>query len=397
MKILYVALKESVPGSHGGAVHILEVTRGLEARGHRVTVVAQQGSGAAGQRGSGDADTLTLRGIRVPSNFLLMGSYARVAEIAREVKPDVVMERYYNFAGAGIWFAHRNGLASVLEVNAPMVDPPGTAKARVDALMLGLLSRWAQTQARWAMRIVTPLAATVPAKIAREKIREIPWGANVDWFDPGRVEPKRRLEIRERLGIGERKVVVFLGSFRPWHGVREFCRAARRILQTRQDVAFLMIGAGELLEETRAWVQANGLGQNVFLTGAVRYEDVRDYLACADVGVAPFNTSVHPPLRVGFYWSPLKIHEYMAMGLPTVTIDVHPLNAMIRAEREGLLYREGDEDALAAAIVRLLGDGDWRRKIGENARRRVVENYSWAKHCEKLEQILEEARWAAKS
>ena len=37
-------------------------------------------------------------------------------------------------------------------------------------------------------------------------------------------------------------------------------------------------------------------------------------LAAADIGVAPFDTAAHAPLSLAFYWSPLKVFEYMAGG-----------------------------------------------------------------------------------
>jgi glycosyltransferase involved in cell wall biosynthesis len=151
-----------------------------------------------------------------------------------------------------------------------------------------------------------------------------------------------------------------------------------------------MVGSGELFNETRAFVERNGLGEQIILTGAVPYVQVPFYLALADVGVAPFNTSLHPPLRVGFYWSPLKVHEYMAMGLPVVTIDVNPLNQLVRAGLEGLLYSEGDTPQLRANIKCLLDDPTLARRLGEAARRRVVEHFSWQKHAERLEQVLRE-------
>jgi glycosyltransferase involved in cell wall biosynthesis len=161
-------------------------------------------------------------------------------------------------------------------------------------------------------------------------------------------------------------------------------------LRARGDILFLMVGSGELLPETRAFVTRVGLDKQIILTGAVPYEEVPYYMALADVGVAPFNTAVHPPLRMGFYWSPLKIHEYMAMSLPVVTIDVYPLNQIVRAGQEGLLYREGDSDRLRAHIECLVDDGGLARRLGESGRQRVVEKFSWQKHAEQLEQVLRE-------
>jgi starch synthase len=387
MKVLYVALKESLPGSHGGAVHVLEVARHLARRGHHITVVVKQWAGQPAHQILDDFEIIRLR---VPSQYLLFTKEPTLRSLIHEIAPDVVMERYYNFAGAGIAAAQALRIPALLEVNAPLVDPPGTPKARLDAFMLGWMKRRALAQANAAARIVTPLAATIPAPIPRSKIIEIAWGANVELFDRAALDQSQVEQLRAQLNPQSRRVVVFLGSFRPWHGVREFVNAAGKIAQTRNDILFLMFGSGELLGETRAFVTRNGLDKQIVLIGAVPYEQVPSYLALADVGVAPFNTSLHPPLRVGFYWSPLKVHEYMAMALPVVTIDVNPLNQLVRARQEGLLYREGDSVKLRENIECLVDDAALARRLGQAGRRRVVEQFSWQKHAEQLEQVLRE-------
>ncbi len=78
----------------------------------------------------------------------------------------------------------------------------------------------------------------------------------------------------------------------------------------------------------------------------------------------------------------------MASGLPTITVDRHPLGEVVRDGEEGLHVKEADPAALAAAIERLAGDEPLRRRLGANARRRVVERYSWDKHCAQLEALL---------
>lgn len=387
MKILYVALRESLPGSHGGAVHVLEVARQLARRGHQITAVVKHETGQSSRQ---VLDNFEIIRLRLPSRFLLFTTEPNVRDLIREIAPDVIMERYYNFAGAGIMAAKSLHIPALLEVNAPIVDPPGTTKSRLDALMLGWMSRRALAQANSAARIVTPLAATIPATISRAKIREIPWGANVELFDRAALDRQRVEQLRAQLNPQSRRVVAFLGSFRPWHGVREFVNVAQEITRTRTGILFLMIGSGELLNETRAFVDRNGLDKQIVLTGAVPYDQVPFYLALADVGVAPFNTAVHPPLRMGFYWSPLKVHEYMAMALPVVTIDVNPLNQLVRAGHEGLLYSEGDTAKLRANIECLVDDPPLARHLGQAGRRRVVEQFSWQKHSERLEQVLRE-------
>jgi glycosyltransferase involved in cell wall biosynthesis len=114
-----------------------------------------------------------------------------------------------------------------------------------------------------------------------------------------------------------------------------------------------------------------------------------EVVASADLGIAPYDPSRLAQLKLGFYWSPLKIFEYMASSLPTVTIPRPPLTEIVRDGEEGLFFREGSGEALAAAIARLADDKALRERLGRNARARVVERYSWDVHCAQVEKVLE--------
>jgi glycosyltransferase involved in cell wall biosynthesis len=307
------------------------------------------------------------------------------------------MERYYNMAGAGMLYAHRHHLPSVLEVNALMVDPPGTRKAQVDKMLLRRLEGWATRQCRWAGRIVTPLHTTVPPAIDRAKIAELPWGANVERFDPARINSLDQAQLRRELGLpapeSGARVAVFAGSFRHWHGVETLVEAAFQLIPQDDDLYFLLLGGGPEEEPLRAKVREAGLENRIILTGAIKHDQMPLYLSLADCGVAPFDTSKHPPLRAaGFFWSPLKIFEYMAMGLPTVTADLPPLNQIIRPGQEGALFREGDPADLARALREILAPSptaaQTRATMGRSARASVIQNFSWEAHCRSLDDII---------
>lgn len=332
--------------------------------------------------------------VDIPKTVSFLG-LPHVGRLVRTFQPDVVMERYYNFAGAGMYWAHRLGLPSVLEVNALIVDPPQVRKRRLDDLLGGPMRRWAVAQCRWAKRIVTPLHTTVPDEIPRASIVEIPWGANTARFRPT-VREERAGEIaalRARLGLPpEARIVVFLGSFRAWHGAQEFAEAGRRLADSHRDVYFLLVGKGPQRPAVEACCQESGQMARFRFAGSVPYDDVPFYLGLAEMGVAPFQTRHHPALQAaGFFWSPLKIFEYMAMGLPVVTTAIPPLDRIVRSGKEGLLVPEGDVAALARAIGELLDAPERARVLGQRARQRVVAAYSWTRHCERLEGVLQEA------
>jgi glycosyltransferase involved in cell wall biosynthesis len=119
-------------------------------------------------------------------------------------------------------------------------------------------------------------------------------------------------------------------------------------------------------------------------------------LAGADIGVAPFDLGAHAPLSLGFYWSPLKIFEYMASGLPVVAPAVDRIPSLVASGREGMLYGlpaggGGHADALAETLLGL-SDPAVRAPLGAAARARALRDYSWAAHCRALESAITEAQ-----
>ena len=374
MRILYVASDQRVPGCTGGSVHVLEVARGLAARGHEVHAVVHRAPGAAEEE-KRDGVVWHRVAWRPDHRLFRFRARAAVERVIASLAPQALMERYYNFGGEGILAAEKAAVPSLLEVNSPVVDHPRSVKAALDALALVRpLRRRRERLCRAATALVSPLVEIVP-DFARGKTVRVSWGANVDAFHPSR----RRSEARAALGIPEGAVaVLFSGSFRPWHGVPVLEAAARR-LSHRTDLYFLLAGG------PRAGEAAGYRGRRL---GRLAYEKMPELVASADVGAAPYDTRRLGQLRLGFYWSPLKIFEYMASALPTVTIARPPLDEVVREEREGLHFREGDDTDLARVLERLAGDAVLRARLGTEARARVVESYSWARHCEQLESVL---------
>ncbi len=374
MRVLYAACDQVLPAPTGGSVHVLEVTRGLAARGHDVHAVLRTTPGSVA-REQCEGATLHRVGWTPPTRFCRFRARPRIEALIRELRPDVVMERYYNFGGEGVLAAEACGVPSLLEVNSPVVDHPGSRKALLDAaLLVRPMRRYRERLCRSATGLIAPLREIVP-EFARAKTEVVTWGANVETFSPAR----RSTQVRRGLGIPDGAVaVLFSGSFRPWHGVHVF-EAAARLLSARDDVYFVLAGGPE---------SGPAFGYRGRLLGRVPYERMPDVVAACDVGVAPYDCARMPELRLGFFWSPLKIFEYMASGLPSVTIARAPLDQIVRAGQEGLHVRDGNARDVADALARLCDDAALRARLGSQARARVVAHFSWQRHCEQLESVL---------
>jgi glycosyltransferase involved in cell wall biosynthesis len=380
VKLLYVASDQKVPGKTGGSVHVEEVARGLAGRGHEVHVLALPGE----RRTNGAVPPYELHASGLPFEHRLFRwtGRPRVAALLESLAIDAVLERYYNFGGEGVRAAHARGVPSILEVNSPIKDHPGSLKGALDRVLLFQpLLRLRREMVSKASALVTPLPSIVPDEVPAQKVHRVHWGANVERFRPD--APVKALGIPKGA-----KVVVFSGSFRPWHGADSLVRAAARVLARHPGAFFLFVGSGPSWEESRALAGSLGIEKSVLFTGPVAYEEMPSILRNAAIGVAPYQPLRLGQMKLGFYWSPLKIFEYMAMGLPVVSLDVPPLAEVIRPGLEGILVAERDEEGLAAAIATLLADPERAQAMGKAGRERVAAHFSWQRHCEDLDRIL---------
>ena len=378
MRILYAVIDQRVPGADGGAVHVASVATGLAELGHEVHVLVTHGEGPFPTVAHWHSERPAL-GIRQ----LRLLSAGRITRLARELRPEIVIERYYNFGGEGVLAARRVGAAVMLEVNAPVIDHRGSRKHLLDRLMLvEPMRRWREWQCARADLIVTPTAAILPPSVPRDKIIELEWGADTDRFRPDATGP---VPFQRR---PEETVFVFAGAFRAWHGAEQLVEAVRTLRQRGHTrVRAVFIGEGPTLAAVRR--RATGI-PGIEFVGRLPHEQMPAALAAADVGVAPFDVSAHAPLTLAFYWSPLKLFEYMSAGLPVVAPRINRLDRLARDEQEGLLYDPSSSDGLTEALTRLMNP-TLRTRLGAAARQRAEIAFSWKTHCCALELAMTNA------
>ena len=131
------------------------------------------------------------------------------------------------------------------------------------------------------------------------------------------------------------------------------------------------MGDGPARAAACADLSARGLAGVVHWTEAVAPLEVPGLLTSVDAAVAPY------PQATGFYFSPLKVYEYMAAGRAVVASRVGQLETVIRHDVNGLLCPPGDAAALAAALERLRCEPALRARLGRAARATVLRKHTW--------------------
>jgi glycosyltransferase involved in cell wall biosynthesis len=394
VRILYAAIDQVVPGTLGGSTHVQAVVEGLAALGHEVHFAVRAGetaahAAAAPAPGSPFSPIPVLHDVGAPlgsPNLRLLRMRALRA-LAMRIRPDVVIERYHNFGGEGLLAARAVGARTVLEVNAPVVDYPGSPKRTVDRLLVAEpMRRWREWQCRAADLIVTTDRAILPPGTPADRIVETEWGA-----DTTRFRPDAAGLVTFARNPGD-ILAVFAGAFRAWHGVGHLIDAMAELERRGSPWRAVLIGDGPERPALEARVKTLGLTRVTF-TGALPYAAMPAALAAADAGVAPFEPEAHAPLRHGFYWSPLKVFEYMASGLAVVVPDLPRLRTILADGDAGVLYDRAAPGSLVRALE-ALDDAALRRRLGDAARRRAEAHFSWAAHCRALHDAIEAMRAA---
>ncbi|NLG22791.1 MAG: glycosyltransferase family 4 protein, partial [Actinomycetales bacterium] len=250
-------------------------------------------------------------------------------------------------------------IPGILEVNAPLIDEQATHRHLVDADGALNALRTQVAAAAVVACVSEPVADWVRGHCpeSTDKIRVTPNGVNTT-----RIAPTEAATDSD-------PVVLFVGTLKPWHGTEVLLDAAARATQPWQ-VRIVGDGPqGPALAE-----QAERLGLTVDFRGAVAPGDVPAALAGAAVAVAPY-----PVMDEGAdqYFSPLKIYEYAAAGLPVVASRVGQVPTIVRDGENGLLVEPSDPASLAAAIDALVADPHRARTLGLAGRAMVEAAHSW--------------------
>lgn len=214
-----------------------------------------------------------------------------------------------------------------------------------------------------------------------ERLWDAPVGADIERFSP---RPKER-KLLEEFGLRE-PVLVYSGQLEVASYAEQAVQAFAHIRAHLPQASLLVLGGGRKLPAVQSLCDQLGLADSTVFTDYVDGNRVPDYLALADCALAPFAENDVTRAK-----SPLKIAEYLAMGLPVVASDVGEATRMI--DQAGRCTPCGDTEAMAQAALEIIQASPAQQNhLRELARMRAVSAYNWRSHVDSLEEAYQAAQ-----
>ncbi len=204
--------------------------------------------------------------------------------------------------------------------------------------------------------------------IGRE-VRVIPNFVDPDAFSPA---PCGALEGDS----GRDVVVIHVSNFRPVKRIQDLVYAMRIVVKRAPDARLMLVGDGPERHSIERLIESLGLRRHVLVTGY--RSDVANLMRCSDVAVLCSETES----------APLTLLEGMSSGLPFVATSVGGVPEIVRDGFNGFLVPTKHPEAIAERIVELNEDPGLRRRLGEEARRTILERYTAERVVEQYLEVL---------
>jgi glycosyltransferase involved in cell wall biosynthesis len=384
LRILWISQTylTSQPGGTIGATSRIEMPRLIAQMGHRVCVVVGTSLSDLLRRTAivPHSDVVYLpmmnRPIWTTLTFQLALSVLLCGLLLR-CAPQVVIVDHFSVPTIAPWVILRKlGLLRtrfVLDVRTLPVETAGrrgqVTQGRFDSAV------------RFAVRhldgitVVTPRLRSYLAE--RFGLDEGQIGVWATGADMARMENAR--ERREELGWAGRFVVIHHGTLSANRGLQATVQAFAQLRADCPEARLCLLGAGPAQAELTALIESLGLADVVWLYPPVRYDQVPDYLASADVGIIPL-----PDLDWWNTSSPIKLFEYLASGKPVILSRIAAHERVAPAAEYAYYLDDLAPETIAAAIRHHYSRRAELKQLGRQGQELVRTKHSWMAQAQAL-------------
>ena len=214
----------------------------------------------------------------------------------------------------------------------------------------------------------------------RGRIDLVPNGVNIHKFE-ARISKFERDQLRiKNLKIKDNDILLITTSrLVEKNGVGDIIEALTFL---PHNIKLMIVGEGRLESELRIKSKELGLAERVKFLGFVSHDNLPEYLHASDIFVRP---SLSEGLGNSFL-------EAMAAGLPIIGTPVGGIPDFLTDRETGLFCRPRNPQSIAESVARLIADPDLKRKLIDNGKKLVKENYTWESVVSKMNKAFAESK-----
>ncbi len=310
---------------------------------------------------------------------------ARLDEIIPEIKPDILHAHSPALNGlAAIKAGKKYNIPVVYECRAfwedAAVDHGTTSEGSLRYRVTKALETYVFKQAQAITCICEGLKQDIIKRgIAENKITVIPNAVNIEKFTFGQ---EANSELKQQLGLQNKTVLGFIGSFYAYEGIPLILDALPEILKLQPNVCLLLVGGGPQEQIIKDKVKQLQLESFVIFTGRVSHDQVQDYYNLVDIFVYP-----RLAMRLTELVTPLKPLEAMAQGRLVIASDVGGHKELINDQENGVLFKANDADSLASCVLNLLAHSERWSAMRQAGRQYVEQERNWVKSVRNYQQV----------
>ncbi len=350
-------------------IRILELARGLQTRGHQVSVChmprKEPKHAPLRQPEPDDPPIFEFQ----PRQQHVMSNYKLLTDLCADC--DVIhLQKCFPAVTLPVLWAARN-------LNKPihydwdddetaisgLVEKRGLARLHLSAYE-SLLPHFANSLT-YASQAIRERALALGFK--SERMFHLPVGADLKRFHPSCGDP----ETIKQFGLNpDKPIILYVGQLEGAAHPHWLVDAAPLVLEQSPDAQILFVGGGEQLDDLKAHVNASPARKAICVGGYIEHDRVAGLVGSATVCVACFDDD-----RATRAKSPLKIAEYLAAGRAIVVSDVGDAPWMVKGC--GVAVAPESVTALADGIIAYLNDPQKREDDGRRARQRAEQYFNW--------------------
>jgi phosphatidylinositol alpha-1,6-mannosyltransferase len=190
--------------------------------------------------------------------------------------------------------------------------------------------------------------------------------------DPAYFRPLDAGELKNRLQLEGQRVLLTVARLVERKGVDTTLRALPRVIASVPDLTYLIVGQGPDQSRLEMLAKELGVSANVRFVGRVPYAELPLYYNACDAFVMPSRNE--PPDVEGFG---VVFLEANACNKPVIGAYSGGIPDAIIEGETGLLVPPNDPDALATAILKLVGNQEYAKRLGEQGRESVLRRGHW--------------------